>query len=107
MRRQEVRTKLNNFILGEYDFDAFYAFVKGLMDKGMTAEEVKGFIDSIQDRAVGLRPSLDPNAKTIDVSGTGGDTVKTINVGSIVSLVLATGGLVVGKQATRAYTSTM
>jgi len=105
-RREEVRNKLNELMFGEYDFQAIYDFAKGLMDDGPTAEEIKGFVDSIKDRAGKLNPNLRAESRTIDISGSGGDAIKTINVGSIASLILAAGGLVVGKGSTRAYTGT-
>jgi anthranilate phosphoribosyltransferase len=43
-------------------------------------------------------------SRAIDVSGTGGDGLKTINVGTVASFVMAAAGLTVGKQSTRGYT---
>lgn len=102
--REEVRQRFNELMLGEYDFEAIYDFAKKLMDDGPLPEEIKGFVDSTKDRAVELHPELSESANTIDISGSGGDKLKTINVGSLASLVMSAGGLVVGKQSTRAYT---
>ncbi len=104
MKREEVRKTFNDLMLGDYDFDEIYKFAKQLMDNGPTTEEVKGFIDSTADRVVELNPKLPKDKKIIDISSSGGDDIKTINVGSIVSLVLAAGGIVVGKNAARAVT---
>ncbi|MEZ4773187.1 MAG: hypothetical protein R3D00_08390 [Bacteroidia bacterium] len=81
----------------------FLALTFGLMAKGPTAEELLGFVESIRDRSVKLETTV-PASNIIDISGTGGDLIKTINVGTISSFVLAAGGLSVAKQATRGYT---
>ncbi|MDX2249748.1 MAG: hypothetical protein SF052_23390 [Bacteroidia bacterium] len=81
----------------------FLALTFGLMAKGPTADELLGFVESIRDRSIKLETTI-PASNIIDISGTGGDLIKTINVGTISSFVLAAGGLAVAKQATRGYT---
>jgi anthranilate phosphoribosyltransferase len=87
------------------DSDGFYflALTFGLMAKGPTTEELFGLAASIRDNSARFSWSIDPE-ETIDVSGTGGDRIKTLNVGTAVSFVLAAAGLKVAKQATGAYT---
>ena len=79
------------------------ALTFGVMAKGPTANEVLGFVQSVADQSISLECGA-PSSCMIDVSGTGGDKIKTFNVGSAVSVVLAAGGLFVPKQATHAYT---
>ncbi|MEZ4829642.1 MAG: hypothetical protein R3C61_25650 [Bacteroidia bacterium] len=81
----------------------FLALTFGIMAKGPTAGELLGFVESIKNRSIKLETTLAPS-RIIDISGTGGDLIKTINVGTISSFVLAAGGLNVAKQATRGYT---
>ncbi|PSO45202.1 MAG: hypothetical protein BRC25_02860 [Parcubacteria group bacterium SW_6_46_9] len=99
----ETRRTLNTLMDedGEYFFTT--AFSMGLMAKTPTVDELKGFVLSFKDRSVPLRPSVDTD-ELIDISGTGGDDIKTPNVGTTASFVMAAGGLCVGKQSTRGYT---
>jgi len=85
----------------EYYFTT--AFSMGLMAKKPTVAELKGFVLSFEDRSLSLSPSIDTN-QLIDISGTGRDDVKTPNIGTTASFVMAAGGLFVGKQSTRGYT---
>jgi anthranilate phosphoribosyltransferase len=106
----EARRALN--VIGDNDeitdrenSDGLYALalIFGLMAKGPTADELRGLVESISDHSV-FFDVPDLRDKLIDISGTGGDRIKTLNVGSIASFVMAAGGLFVGKQATRGYT---
>jgi anthranilate phosphoribosyltransferase len=45
-----------------------------------------------------------PKSKLLDVSGTGGDKIKTFNVSTAAAFVIAAGGGYVAKQSTRGYT---
>lgn len=103
LTEEEVRNSLNELILKDEEHYYTLAFTMGLMAKGVTSAELKGFVLSYADRAPKLSPAV-PREKLIDLSGTGGDAIKTPNVGTIASFILASGGLVVGKQSTRGYT---
>lgn len=81
----------------------FLALTFGLMAKSPTVDELYGFVLSIADQSIKISCDLPP-ANIIDVSGTGGDKIKTFNVGTAVSFVLASDGLFLAKQATRSYT---
>lgn len=85
--------------------DGFYflALTFGLMAKGPTADELYGFVTSISDQSISFPDIVNPD-EIIDVSGTGGDKIKTFNIGSTASFVIAAAGIHVAKQATRAYT---
>lgn len=81
----------------------FLALTFGIMAKGPTADELLGFVMSISDQSVKFETRINPD-QLIDVSGTGGDKIKTFNIGTAVSFVIAAGGANVAKQATRGYT---
>jgi anthranilate phosphoribosyltransferase len=102
---EETRQTLNALMLNETDFYYTLAFAMGLMAKGPTVEELKGLVLSYQDRGVPLNPKVNRDV-LIDISGTGGDKIKTPNVGTTASFIMAAGGLVVAKQSTRGYTGT-
>jgi anthranilate phosphoribosyltransferase len=79
------------------------ALMFGLMAKGLTTEELFGLAQSIADNSARFPLDLDP-AQIIDLSGTGGDVIKTFNVGTAASFVVASTGAYVAKQASRGYT---
>jgi anthranilate phosphoribosyltransferase len=89
--------------LNETDGYYLLALTLGVMAKGPSSSELHGFVLSISDQSVKFATTIDP-AVLIDVSGTGGDRIKTFNVGTASSFVLAAGGVNVAKQATRSYT---
>lgn len=89
----EARQVLN--VVGELDSvgnptqsDGMYflALTFGIMAKSPTVEELYGFILSIADQSLRISCDLPPE-NIIDVSGTGGDKIKTFNVGTAVSFV--------------------
>jgi anthranilate phosphoribosyltransferase len=79
------------------------AFTFGLMARGPTVDELAGIVESIARKSPIFPISLD-RQRVIDISGTGGDALKTLNVGSAASFIVAAGGGIVAKQATRSYT---
>lgn len=89
----------------EYDTTGFYylALNFGIMIKGPTADELYGFCQAYDSRVVKLTPQVPPE-KITDLSGTGGDRLKTFNVGTTASFVVAAAGLYVPKQTFRSFT---
>jgi anthranilate phosphoribosyltransferase len=109
---EEARRALNvigteDVINSSSESNGFYflALTLGLMAKGPTVDELFGLASSIRDNSVPFHWTIDPS-EVVDVSGTGGDRIKTLNVGTAASFVLAAAGLHVAKQATGAYTGT-
>ncbi|WP_416394554.1 MULTISPECIES: anthranilate phosphoribosyltransferase [unclassified Curtobacterium] len=77
------------------------AFVVALRAKGETVDEVVGFRDAILDAAVPL--DVDPMA--LDIVGTGGDVVGTVNVSTMSAIVIAAAGVPVVKHGNKASSS--
>jgi len=82
----------------------FFTLTLALHTKGETSDELLGFCKSMKK----ITPSvptegIDPKS-TIDVSGTGGDLIKTFNVSTTVAFLVASGGVAVPKQAFFAVT---
>lgn len=73
----------------------------GLRTKGETAEELRGMADTMLELAVDYRGE----AGEVDIVGTGGDQLNTVNISTMASLVLAGAGLRVVKHGNRASTS--
>lgn len=76
-------------------------FLTALRAKGESVEEVIGFRDAILDAAVPL--PVDPNV--LDIVGTGGDRIGTVNVSTTASIVIAATGIPVVKHGNRAVSS--
>lgn len=87
------------------DLKSYYLFVlnMGLHTKGETSDELLGLCRSIERVSGRIEVSIDPG-NMIDVSGTGGDAIKTFNVSTTVSFVVASAGIAVAKQAFFAVT---
>lgn len=80
------------------------AFLSALARKGETAGELAAFAAYFRTQA--LDPGVDAwAARAIDVVGTGGDHAGGFNISSLVTLVLASGGVVVMKHGNRGITS--
>lgn len=77
------------------------AFLVGLRVKGETVDEIVGFRDAVLEHAVPL--PVDPMA--LDIVGTGGDRVGTVNVSTMASIVCAASAVPVIKHGNRAASS--
>ncbi|RME94121.1 MAG: anthranilate phosphoribosyltransferase, partial [Verrucomicrobia bacterium] len=81
-------------------------FLIALADKGETPEEIAGFARELRERATPLPvpPALRERG-LLDVVGTGGDGLGTINLSTAAALIAATAGVPVAKHGNRAVTS--
>ncbi len=82
----------------------FATFVGAIHARGETADELLGFLNVTKKLAVKFDLGLDIN-KTTDLSGTGGGTLKTINVSTAASFVVAACGYTVAKESYPGITS--
>jgi len=90
------------------DVEGYYylAFTAAIMAKGLTEEELYGLAKGLQEFSIRIHTKIKPSRVT-DVSGSGGDRLKTFNVSTAASIVSAAAGNFVAKQAFRAFTSAM
>jgi len=86
---------------GQVADEAIAAFLVALSDRGETAGEIAGAARAMRARMI---PVAAP-AGAIDVCGTGGDGLHTLNVSTAVSLVVAACGVPVAKHGNRAASS--
>lgn len=100
---EEARKALN--MVAQEDTVGYYylALTFGVMAKGPTADELYGFCQSFDDRAAKLNPNIRPEDIT-DLAGTGGAPLKTFNVSTTASFVVAGAGIYVAKQAFKSFT---
>lgn len=81
-------------------------FLTALAVKSESVEEIATFARLLREQAV--QPPIDPSTRRreiLDVVGTGGDRLKTINISSTAALVCAAAGVTVAKHGNRAITS--
>jgi anthranilate phosphoribosyltransferase len=76
----------------------FYTFLAALHTKGETSDELLGFCKANQHFVPGFSVGLNAD-RIIDLSGTGGDMIKTPNISTAASFIVASKGIVVVKQA--------
>jgi anthranilate phosphoribosyltransferase len=76
-------------------------FLVALRAKGETVDEVVGFRDAILEAAVPLPVSSD----VLDIVGTGGDRVGTVNVSTTAAVIIGATGVPVVKHGNRAASS--
>jgi anthranilate phosphoribosyltransferase len=88
---------MRQIMSGEASEAQIGAFMMALRSKGETVHELAGLVDVMLDNAV----LLDTGADAVDIVGTGGDLVGTVNVSSMASIVAASAGVPVLKHGSR------
>lgn len=76
-------------------------FLTALATKGETVDELRGLADAMLAHATPIAIAGD----TLDIVGTGGDRLKTVNISTMSSLVIAASGVKVVKHGNRASSS--
>jgi anthranilate phosphoribosyltransferase len=92
-------TKVLDLLIRE-DTDSYFlfAFTLAMHTKGETSDELLGVCRSIEQITPRVHVDI-PASQMIDVSGTGGDLLNTLNVSTATAFVVASHGLFVPKQA--------
>ena len=81
-------------------------FLAALAQKGEGPAEITAFARALRDKSIS--PPLDPETRSreiLDVVGTGGDRLGTINISTSAALICAAAGVMVAKHGNRAVTS--
>jgi anthranilate phosphoribosyltransferase len=103
LEREEARLALLEILEGRVDGVLIASFLTALTAKGETAQEMTGFIDAMIASATTF--TLGP--EVIDVVGTGGDQLHTVNVSTMAALAVAGCGVPVAKHGNRAASSSV
>ncbi len=74
-------------------------FLSNLADKGETDDELLGMLDKMQEFCLKIEPKN--KGTIIDMCGTGGDNLKTFNISTTASFVVAASGGIVAKHGNR------
>jgi anthranilate phosphoribosyltransferase len=103
MERGSARDALHEILEGRIEGVLIASFLTALTAKGETAEEMTGFIDAMIDSATTF--TIGPDA--IDIVGTGGDQLHTVNISTMAALTVAGCGVKVAKHGNRAASSSV
>ena len=103
LERREAREALEAILHGQVEAVLIASFLTALTAKGETAEEMTGFIDAMIDSATTF--TIGPDA--IDIVGTGGDQLHTVNVSTMAAFAVAGAGVAVAKHGNRAASSSV
>jgi len=103
LEREQARVALIEILEGRVDGILIASFLSALTAKGETADEMTGFIDAMIASATTFH--IGPDA--IDIVGTGGDQLHTVNVSTMAALAVAGCGVPVAKHGNRSATSSV
>ncbi|MHB1063767.1 MAG: anthranilate phosphoribosyltransferase [Georgenia sp.] len=97
----ETAWAMDQIMAGETPPAVLAGFLVGLATKGETVDELGGLADGMLARAV----PIDVSGDVVDIVGTGGDRLHTVNISTMASLVIAAAGVGVVKHGNRASSS--
>jgi anthranilate phosphoribosyltransferase len=97
LSRADAGWALRQIMAGEATESQIGAFMMALRSKGETVAELAGLVDVMLENAVLLNTGND----AVDIVGTGGDLVGTVNISSMASVVTAAAGVPVLKHGSR------
>ncbi len=97
LNREAAGWALRQIMAGEATEAQIGAFMMALRAKGETVDELSGLVDVMLENAVLLNTGSD----AVDIVGTGGDLVGTVNISSMASVVTAAAGVPVLKHGSR------
>ncbi|MEN9679040.1 MAG: hypothetical protein RLZ57_169 [Actinomycetota bacterium] len=96
-----VRFCMRDILEGKTDNETIKKFLLALKSKGESAEEVGALVAEMYEHAA---PIYIPQ-RAVDIVGTGGDGMNTINISTTAAIVTAAAGAIVVKHGNRAATS--
>ncbi len=103
LERAQARDALAEILAGQVEGVLIASFLTALTAKGETAEEMTGFIDAM----IASASTFDIGDDAIDIVGTGGDQLHTVNISTMASLAVAGSGVAVAKHGNRAASSSV
>jgi anthranilate phosphoribosyltransferase len=101
---EDARRAMSVILAGEATTAQIAAFATALRMKGETAEELRGLAEAMRSSAVKVEHGV-TGEPVLDTCGTGGDNQGTLNVSTVVALVVAGAGVKVAKHGNRSMSS--
>jgi hypothetical protein len=103
LTRAQAREGLELILDGQIEAPTISSFLTALTMKGETVDEMTGFVDAMMSRSV----VAEAPAACVDVVGTGGDQMHSVNVSSMAAFAVAGAGVPVAKHGNRSATSSV
>jgi anthranilate phosphoribosyltransferase len=97
LNREEAGWAMSQIMDGESSEAEIGAFMMALRSKGETVDELAGLVDVMLEKSV----LLDTGSDALDIVGTGGDMIGTVNISTMASIVGAAAGVGVMKHGSR------
>lgn len=96
-----ARWLMSQIMDGNLDPQLVKQVILGLKAKGESASEVNGFVAAMMERT----SPIELNQVSLDIVGTGGDQLGSVNISSTAAIIAAAAGAVVVKHGNRAASS--
>ncbi len=97
LSRAESNWAMSQIMSGDSSESQIGAFMMALRSKGETVDELAGLVDVMLQHSV----ILDTGSDAVDIVGTGGDMVGTVNISTMAAIVAAASGVSVMKHGSR------
>lgn len=97
LNRAEAAWSLDQIMSGDTDPGLVATFMIGLRHKGESVDELSGLVDAMLTNSL----KLDTGNDAVDIVGTGGDLLGTVNISSMASILTASAGVPVLKHGSR------
>ncbi len=101
--RPRARDALGAILAGNIEGVLVASFLTALTAKGETPAEMTGFVDAM----VGAATTFTLDVDALDIVGTGGDQLHTVNISTMAALAIAGCGVPVAKHGNRAASSSV
>ena len=95
----QMTNVMNEILSGTQKDEDIAEFLKSLTQKGESDDELLAMLNKMEEFALHISPNC--QGKIIDVCGTGGDKLKTFNISTAASFVIAAAGGNVAKHGNR------
>ena len=89
-RLHDMSNAMNEILNGTQNDQDIANFLKNLAQKGESDDELLAMLNKMEEFAIHISPNC--QGKVIDVCGTGGDKLKTFNISTAASFVIAAAG---------------
>ena len=95
----QMSSVMDEILTGTQNDQDVAEFLKNLTEKGESDDELLAMLNKMEEYSLHISPNC--NGKIIDVCGTGGDNLKTFNISTTASFVIAGAGGNVAKHGNR------
>lgn len=102
LKEEEARQVMGEIMEGKATPAQIASFLTALRMKGETVAEITGFARAMLEKVDAFSIKTDT---LVDTCGTGGDSLNTFNISTVVALLVAGAGLTVAKHGNRALSS--